>query len=65
MPRLEQVPSARPRSDKALPAGPQPNAPDAELSEDAVRAIEEGRADHRAGRTFTLAEVKQELGIDS
>lgn len=36
---------------------------DKTLSEEAVRAIEEGRADHAAGRTFTLAEVKKELGI--
>ncbi len=33
------------------------------LSEQAVRAIEEGRADHAAGRTFTLAEIKKEPGI--
>lgn len=33
------------------------------LSEQAIRAIEEGRADHAAGRTFTLAEIKKELGI--
>ena len=36
---------------------------DKALSEQAVRAIEEGRADHAAGRTFTLAEIKKELGI--
>ena len=36
-----------------------------ELSEEAIRAIEEGRADHAAGRTFTMAEIKRESGIDS
>ena len=33
------------------------------LREDAIRAIEEGRADHAAGRTFTLTEIKEDLGI--
>ena len=32
---------------------------DKALREDAVRAIEEGRADHAAGRTFTLTEIKE------
>ena len=36
---------------------------DRPLSEQAIRAIEEGRADHAAGHTFTLAEIKKELGI--
>ena len=36
---------------------------DKALREDAIRAIEEGRADHAAGRTFTLTEIKEELGI--
>ena len=35
------------------------------MSEQAIRAIEEGRADHAAGRTFTLAEIETELGIAS
>jgi hypothetical protein len=35
------------------------------LSEEAIRAIEEGRGDHAAGRTFTMAEIKRDLGIDS
>ena len=54
--RPRELPPARP------PAG---RAAEEELSEDAVRAIEEGRADHDAGRTFTMAEIKRELGIDS
>ena len=33
------------------------------LSEQAVRAVEEGRADHAAGRTFTLAEIEKEPGV--
>ena len=36
---------------------------DETLRGDAVRAIEEGRADHAAGRTFTLPEIKKDLGI--
>ena len=36
---------------------------DKALREDAVRAIEEGRADHAAGRTFSLTEIKEELEI--
>ena len=34
-----------------------------ELSDEALRAIEEGVADHMAGRTYTSEEVKRELGI--
>ena len=34
------------------------------LSEEATRALEEGRADHAAGRTFTMAEIKRDLGIE-
>ena len=33
-----------------------------ELSDKAIRAIAEGRADHAAGRTFTLDEIKREFG---
>ena len=36
-----------------------------ELSEAAIRAMEEGRADHAAGRTFTMAEIRREFGIGS
>lgn len=64
MPRLEPAPPARSR--KVPPVRPQPIPDDdAVLSEHAIRAIEEGRADHAAGRTFTMAEIKRELGIDS
>lgn len=35
------------------------------VDEAAIRAIDEGRADHAAGRTFALAEIKREFGIDS
>ena len=34
-----------------------------ELSDEALRAVEEGIADHMAGRTHTSEEVKRELGI--
>ena len=34
-----------------------------ELSDEALRAIEEARADRMSGRTHTSAEVKRELGI--
>lgn len=51
--RPREVPAARSRADRA------------ELSETAIRATEEGRTDHVAGRTFTLAEIKRKLGIDS
>ena len=65
MPRTAEIQSARPRPSEAPPERPGPNAADGALSADAVRAIEEGRADHAAGRTFTLAEIKRELGTES
>ena len=34
-----------------------------ELSDEALRAVDEGIADHLAGRTHTSDEVKRELGI--
>jgi len=34
-----------------------------ELSDAALRAVDEGIADHLAGRTHTSDEVKRELGI--
>ena len=34
-----------------------------ELSDEALRAVEEGTADHLAGRTHTSDDVKRELGI--
>ena len=42
-----------------------PPEDDRELSDIAIRAIEEGRADHAAGRTVTMAELKRELLINS
>lgn len=65
MPKLEEAPPARRRRREVPPARPQAEPVDEELSEKAVRAIEEGRADHAAGRTFTMAEVKRELGVES
>lgn len=50
-----EVPPARSRAGRA----------EEELSEAAIRAIDEGRADHAAGRTFASAEIKREFGIDS
>ena len=64
MPRLEKRPApTRPR--EIPPVRPRTGRAEDELSEEAIRAIGEGRADHAAGRTFTLAEIKHELGIDS
>ena len=66
MPRPEEAESARARPRQGLGrARPQADLAGEELSEDAVRAIDEGRADHAAGRTFTLAEIERELGMDS
>ena len=64
MPRTAEIQSARSRPSEAPSDQAQPNAADEALSTDAVRAIEEGRADHAAGRTFSLAEIKRELGIE-
>ena len=66
MSRLEQIPSTtRPRKVEATQSPLVPDVPDddEELTDTAIRAIAEGRADHAAGRTFTLIEVKRELGI--
>ena len=40
------------------------NAPidDEPFTEDDERALEEARADHRRGETFTLDEIRRELG---
>lgn len=65
MPKLEEAPPARTRPRRVPPAPPQAEPVEEELSEKAMRAIEEGRTDHAAGRTFTMAEVKRELGIES
>ena len=66
MSRVEGAQPAPTRQRELPPARPQAGrAAEGELSEEAIRAIEEGRADHDAGRTFTIAEIKRELGIDS
>ena len=65
MPRLEEVRPARTGLREVPPSRPQAGRAEEELSEEAVRALEEGRADHAAGRTFTMAEIKRELGVDS
>ncbi len=65
MPRLEEVRSARTRPRTVPPVRPQANWAEEELSPEAIRALEEGRADHDAGRTFAMAEIKREVGIDS
>ena len=65
MPTLDDAQSAKPRAREVSPARKQAEPADEELSEKAIRAIEEGRADHAAGRTFTIAEIKRDLGIES
>ena len=65
MPRLKESPSASTRTRDASPAQPQAAPVDGNLSENAMRAIEEGRKDHAAGRTYSLDEIKRELGIES
>lgn len=65
MPKLEGIPSARTRPSGLPPARRRTSWDEEELTEEEIRAIEEGLADHRAGRTFTLAEIKREFGIDS
>ncbi len=65
MPKLEGIPSARTRPRELPPVCQRTSWDEEELTEEAIRALEEGLADHRAGRTFTLAEVKREFGIDS
>lgn len=62
---VERVRPARTRPRGVPPARPQAGRAEDELSEEAIRALEEGRADHAAGRTFTMAEIKRELGIQS
>ena len=64
MSKLEEGQSpTRPR--EVPPARPRAGQEEEELSDEAIRTIEEERADHAAGRTFTLAEIKREFGIDS
>lgn len=65
MPKLERLPSPRTRPNEIPPARRSTSRAEEELTEEEIRAVEAGRADHRAGRTFTLAEIKREFGIDS
>ena len=66
MSRVEGVRPALTRARELSPARPQAGrTAEEELSDEAIRAIEEGRADHDAGRTFTMAEIKREWGIES
>lgn len=65
MPKPEGRPSVRTRPREVPPAHRRASRTEEELTEEEIRAIEEGRADHRAGRNFTLAEIKREFGIDS
>ncbi len=62
---VEAVRPARTHPRGVAPARPQAGQAEDELSEEAIRALEEGRADHADGRTFTMAEIKRELGIKS
>ncbi len=63
MPTIDETPSASPRMrEKAPSAQPEPSRSETTLSEDAISAIHEGRADHAAGRAFTLTQIKRELG---
>lgn len=62
---IEGVRPARTRQRSVPPTRPQVGQTEEELSEEAIRALEEGRADHAASRTFTMAEIKRELGIES
>lgn len=63
MPGLDGERSAQIRPREHPPARPRDGRVEDELSEAAIRAMEEGRADHTAGRTFTMAEIRRELGI--
>lgn len=65
MPKLEGMPSERTCPRELPPARRRANSVEEELTEEEIRAIEEGLADHKAGRTFTMAEIKREYGIDS
>ena len=62
---VEEARPARTRPRGVPPARPQAGQAKEELSDEAIRALEEGRADHAAGRTFTMAEIKRALGIET
>ena len=61
---VDRVRPAQTRPRGVPPARPRANQAEDEVSEEAIRALEEGRADHASGRTFTIAEIKRELGIE-
>ena len=65
MPKLEGAPPGRTRPRELPPTRRRTIRTEEELTEEAIRALEEGLADHKAGRTFTLAEIKREFGMDS
>ena len=65
MPKLEGIPPPQTRPREHPPARRRTSRAEEELTEEEIRAIEEGLADHKAGRTFTLAEIKREFGMDS
>lgn len=65
MPGLDGERSEQTRPRKHPPARPRDVRVKDELSEAAIRAMEEGCADHAVGRTFTLSEIKRELRIGS
>ncbi len=65
MSKVEETASIQTRSSDVRTAQSHTVPPSEELTERAIRGIEEGRADHAAGRTFTMAEVKREFDIDS
>ena len=62
---VEGVRPARTRPRGVPAARSQAGQTEEELSKEAIRALEEGRADHAVGRTSTMAEIKRELGIES
>lgn len=62
---IETVRPARTRPRRVPPARSQASRAEDELSAEAIRALEEGRVDHATRRTFTMAEIKREFGIES
>ena len=65
MPKLRLVRSAQVLAEEHPPARQRASRSEEELTDEEIRAIEEGCADHGAGRVFTLAEIKREFGIGS
>lgn len=65
MSKLQRVRSEEALPGELPPARPRGSRSEEELTDESIRAIEEGCADHRAGRVFTLAEIRREFGMDS